>query len=75
MNELLDKRNAAAAVMRSIVEGAGPEGLTAEEQEKFDRAEADYDRLDATLERQTKLRSLELPEPPGIGTSGGPAPV
>lgn len=75
MNKLLEQRNAAAAVMRSIVEGAAPEGLTAEEQEKFDRAEADYDRLDATIERTAKLEALKAPVDTMVAAGGSSEPV
>jgi HK97 family phage major capsid protein len=70
-----NQRNQAAAAMRSILETAGADGLTGEQEAAFDKAAADFDRLDATLTRSAKVEALHLPEPAGIGTGTGTAPV
>ncbi len=75
MTALLEKRNAAYAQARSILEGAGEEGMTPEEEQAFDAAMAAGDKLNDTLERSTRLDALRLPEPPVVGTGAGSAVV
>jgi HK97 family phage major capsid protein len=70
MDKLLEQRNRAAAQARSILEAAGPEGMTAEQEQSFDAAMADHDRLNATLERAQRIATLEAPVSTGVATGG-----
>jgi HK97 family phage major capsid protein len=70
MDKLLEQRNRAAHAMRSILEGAGKDGMTPEQEQAFDAAEADYNRLDATLERSQRVAALEAPVSTGVATGG-----
>ncbi len=75
MNELLERRNRAYAQARSILEGASEEGMTAEEQQSFDAAMAEGDRLNDTLERSQKLDALKLPVASMVAAGGSSVPV
>ncbi len=70
MSTLLERRNAAYQTARSILEGAGDDGMTPEQEQAFDAAMADGDRLNETLERSTKLDALKLPEPNPLAGGG-----
>ena len=68
MSDLMERRNSAAHTMRSILEEAGKDGMTPEQETAFDAAAADFDRLDATVTRSAKIEALSATVPVSIGT-------
>ena len=61
LNDLIEKRLRLVGRMRELVDRADDENrdLTAEEQEQFDRLNAEVDRLGAEIERRRQLADLE----------------
>lgn len=75
MNALLERRNTAYAQARSILEGAGEEGMTPEQETAFDAAMAEGDRLGETLERSQRLDALKEPIASAVAAGGSAVPV
>ncbi len=69
MNDLLERRNHAAAEMKRYLTEAGTEPMTAEAEAAFDKAAADYDRLDATITRSQRVAALSAPVASGVATA------
>ncbi|HSH58622.1 MAG TPA: phage major capsid protein [Acidimicrobiales bacterium] len=70
MNQLLERRNTAYAQARSLLEGAGDEGMTAEQEQEFDRLMEEGDRLDGQLMRAQRLAALEAAVPNMVAAGG-----
>lgn len=65
---LREQRAAAHAQMRDLLAEAGPEGLTAEQEQTYDRVEADFDRLDGTIKRAERQAARDLSDPSAFRT-------
>ncbi len=74
--DLLERRNRAYQEARSILDSAPEEGMSAEQEQAFDKATAEGDRLDGQLERAQKIANLESStETPGVLTGTASTPV
>lgn len=51
LEALREQRAAAYTEMREVLDGAGDSALSAEDSQKYDRAETEFDKLDATIQR------------------------
>ncbi len=70
MNQLLERRNALYAQARSILEGAGESGMTAEQEQEFDRLMNEGDSLNGQLERSQRLEALSQIVPSIVAAGG-----
>lgn len=75
MPQLLERRNAAYALARSVLEGAGEAGMTPEEEASFDAAMADGDSIGAQLERSQRLDALTALVPAMVAAGGSSVPA
>lgn len=59
INEMKGKRAALVEEARAILDAAPPEGLSAEDEQKYDRIMAEVDRVGEDIKREERLQTLE----------------
>lgn len=74
INGLKGKRAALVEEARAIIDAAPPEGLSAEDEQKYDRIMAEVDKMADEIKREEKLQALEAEMTRTPGPTAPPAP-